>query len=89
MRNGWYQSRSDQLEGLVQLTKVDMLQSVSPFVAHQIEHLEQLPVVQILLGGDDVDHLVKLVLVVSLSSTGDISSDVDTGSVCREWQNDH
>ena len=66
------------------LTKVDVFQSVGPFVTHQIKHLEQLSVVQVLLGGHDVDHLVELVLVVSLSGTSNVSGDVDTGSVCKE-----
>jgi hypothetical protein len=59
------------------LTEVDVLQSVGPFVAHQLEHLEQLLVVQVLLGSDDVDHLVKVVLFVSLSGTTEITGDVD------------
>lgn len=63
------------------LTKVDVLQSVGPLVTHQLEHLEQLLVVQILLSGDDVDHLVKLVLFPSLSRTTEITGDVDRSPV--------
>lgn len=33
-----------------------------PIVAHEFEDLEQLPEVLILLAGDDVIHLIKVVL---------------------------
>jgi hypothetical protein len=36
---------------------------------------------EILLGGNDVDHLVELVLLVPLPSASDIPRDVDTRSV--------
>lgn len=58
-----------------------MLQSVCPLVAQKLEHLEELLTMEILLGGNDIDHLVKLVFLVSLEGLAEISGDVDTGAV--------
>jgi hypothetical protein len=58
-----------------------VLQSVCPLVAQKFEHLEELLTMEILLGGNDVDHLVKLVFLVSLEGLAEISGDVDACAI--------
>ena len=58
-------------------TVVDVLKAVRPVIAHQLQDLEELGKVQVLLGSDNVDHLVELVLVVSLDRSADITGEVD------------
>lgn len=41
---------------------------------------------EVLLGCDDVDHLVERVLCVTLLSGTNVSSDIDGRSVCDEGE---
>jgi len=76
--------------------KGDVLARLAPVVAHLqrdghppfsnanlylAEHVEQLSEVELLLGSDDVDHLIKLVLFEALVGGGDIAGDVERGAV--------
>lgn len=66
--------------------EVDVLQPaiLSPRVSHQLQDFEELGEVQVLLGGDDVDHLVEPVGLVSFFGGTDISGDVDRRSVYKQ-----
>ena len=62
-------------------TIVDVNEILSPWEAHELEDLEELGEMQVLLGGNDVNHFVELVLFVPLDSTADIMGKVDGSSV--------
>lgn len=58
-------------------TEVDVLAAASQvLVAHELSDLEQLSCVKVLLGGNDVDHLVKMELLVTLDDSTDITGQV-------------
>lgn len=50
-------------------------------VAHEFDHLEELLAVQVLLRGNDVDHLVKVVLFVTVQKLADIAGQIQGGTV--------
>src|SRR4051812_26719975 len=50
-------------------------------VAHELGDLEKLSEMQILLGGNNVDHLVKVVLLVTLGDSTDITGQVKRGTI--------
>lgn len=61
---------------------VDVLQTVCPGELHEFKDLKELGDVEVLLGGDDVYHLVEVVFFVSLDGASDISGEVDRRSIC-------
>ena len=58
-------------------TEVYVFKTVSPGELEEGQDFEELRGVKVLCGGDDVDHLVELIFLVSLYSTGNITSEVD------------
>ncbi|KAH3686596.1 hypothetical protein WICPIJ_002440 [Wickerhamomyces pijperi] len=62
-------------------TEVDVQQLGGPVVAHLLQDFKELGGVQVLLGGNDVDHLVEGVGLVTLDSFTDVSGQVDLGTV--------
>ena len=61
--------------------EVNVFKAVGPVEAQEIENFEKLGCMQILCRGDDIDHLVELILVVSLYSARDVTSEVDGSAV--------
>jgi len=55
--------------------------TIRPLVAHEVEDLEELGEVQVLLGCDDVDHLVELVLLPAFDRAADVARDVQRRAV--------
>lgn len=62
-------------------TEVYVLEAVGPGELQELENFEELGCVEILCGGDDVDHLVELILVVSLNGASDITGEVDGSAI--------
>jgi len=60
----------------VDKTEVHVFEAVGPREFQKLENLEELGCVKILCRCDDVDHLVELILVVSLDGTSDITGEV-------------
>lgn len=58
-----------------------MLAAVGPFVAHQFQDLEELLKVEVLLASNDVEHLLEMVLLVSLVGRSNVSGDVQGGPI--------
>lgn len=58
-------------------TKVYVFKTVSPRELQELQDFEELCGVKVLRGGDDIDHLVEFVFLVSLYSTGNVASEVD------------
>ena len=65
----------------VNKTEVYVFEAVGPGELQEFENLEELGCVKVLCGGDDVDHLVELVFVVSLDGTSDITGEIDGSAV--------
>lgn len=66
-------------------TEVDMLAAASQvLVTHELSDLEQLSSVQVLLGGNDVDHLVEVELLVTLDNSTDITGQVQRSTVLAD-----
>jgi len=65
----------------VDKAEVHVFEAVGPGEFQKLEDLEELGCVEILRRGDDVDHLVELILVVSLDCTSDITGKVDGSAV--------
>ncbi|TKW55362.1 hypothetical protein CTA1_4108 [Colletotrichum tanaceti] len=62
--------------------KVDVLALLRRLgVAHQLDDLEELLQVQVLLRGDDVDHVVKAVLFLAVQQFADVSRQVQRRAV--------
>ena len=64
----------------------DVLHALVPLVAHQIQDLEELLEVQVLLIGDDVKTLVKVIFVVAIERSGQIAGDVKRRAVAAQHQ---
>ena len=63
-------------------TEVDVLALVgNVLVAEELDDLEELPQVEVLSGGDNVDHLVEVVLLVAAEELGNITGEVEGGAV--------
>ena len=67
-------------------TKIDMQEAVGfllrPREAHKLKHFEELRQVQVLLRGDDVDHLVKAIVAVpALLRLDNVAGDVQRRAV--------
>lgn len=63
-------------------TEVDVLALVGNIlVAEELDDLEELPQVEILSGGDDVDHLVEVILLVTAEELRDITGEVEGGAI--------
>jgi len=60
----------------VDKAEVHVLETVGPRELQKLEDFEELGCVKILCRGDDVDHFVELIFVVSLDGTGDITGEV-------------
>ena len=52
-----------------------------PFLAHQFQYLEELPEMQVLLVGDDVEALVKIVRLLAVDRRGEVARGVQRGAV--------
>ena len=65
----------------VNKTKINVLETVSPREAQELEDFEKLCRVKILCRGDNVYHLVELILFVSLYGACDVTSEVYGGTV--------
>jgi len=63
-------------------TEVDMLATASQIlVARQLGDLEELSKMQILLGGDNVNHLVKVVLFITLEDSTNITGQIQRSTI--------
>jgi len=63
-------------------TEVDVLALLgNVLMAHKLNGLEELLQVKILLRSNNVDHVVKLVLVLSVKELADISGEVKSGAI--------
>lgn len=63
-----------------------MLELARSLLAHELDSLEQLSEVQGLSGLDNVNVLVKLVLVPLVVQSSEISGQVDSSTVCSSAQ---
>ena len=61
--------------------KVHVFETVCPRELQEFKNFEELCRVKILCRGDDVDHLIELILFVSLYGAGDVTSEVDRSAV--------
>ena len=62
-------------------TEVNVFKVVSPGILQELENFEKLGCMKILCRGDDVNHLVEFILVVSLYGARNVTSEVDGGTV--------
>lgn len=58
-----------------------MLKILGPRELHQLQYFEELREVQVLLTCNNIDHLVKFVLLIPLDGSSDISGQVDTRAI--------
>lgn len=66
-------------------TEVDVLAAAGQIlVAHEFSDLEQLSQVEVLLSGNDVDHLVKLVGLLTLEDGTNITGQVERSAVLAD-----
>lgn len=69
--------------------EVDVLERVGPRVFNKGEDLEELLKVEVLLGGDYVDHFVEMVLFVTFDGAANVAGEVEGGSVCGTYGKSH
>lgn len=62
-------------------TKVDVLNLVGVLLASEVEDLEELLEVEILLHGDDVEHLLEVIFAVTRCGSGNITGNVQCGTI--------
>ena len=64
----------------------DVFAVLVPFAAHQFQHLEQLPEVQVLLIGDDIQALVEVVGLLAVPGRSQVPGDIQSRAVAAQDQ---
>jgi hypothetical protein len=62
-------------------SKIDMNASFCPIITHQLKNLKQLLQMQILLTRNNINHLIKMILVETLFRSAEIPCQIQTRSI--------